>query len=170
MSVVTTQPTFTPVKLRKGLEPVDGFDIHFGETPPVPVPGYRLVRGALVGSGPSPMSVQLGDDIIDDLSTMFSFRGGTRANNALPPEQLMYAIMLYPGLGELARELMRQFPDVTATSREGFGPVWHLWAAAAAIQTSNVGLDTLLGSGDTFERLADIAVRVHGWDVAWQLQ
>ncbi len=157
--------TFTPCS-NHGFAVV-GFDIHVGADRPVLADGYALHDGAPSGSGPAPMSFDVDDDIATALLDRFGSRAGVAASSALDDETFKYALMLWPGLGEFADHLLRQFPKDTCDSAMTFGPVWHLWFDAVALHTSSAGTDQWLSHSSRFNDLAATAVAVHGWELAW---
>lgn len=166
MSTNETPATFTPVKDQRGFT-VIGYDIHVGDVAPALPVGYQRCVGAPAGSGPPPMSADLSDEVLDFLAERFRFRAGTRASTALDPTHKAFAAMLWPGTGILAREFAKQFPSDTPDSRLTFGPVWHVWANAVALDLGQVSLDNWIGTGTNFDDMAWIAVQVHGLDLAW---
>jgi len=157
--------TFTPCKNHNFK--VVGFDIHIGTDQPTLPAGYEQLRGAPAGSGPAATTFDIDETITDALLERFAGRPGSRASEALDDDVAKYALMMWPGLGELATELRRQFPADTPNSAMSFGPVWHLWFGAVAMRTTGVGADQWLSHHSRFDDLAELAVEVHGWELAW---
>ncbi len=166
MSANDNAATFTPAKDGRGFT-VSGYEIHVGDIVPVLPAGYVRCVGAPAGSGPAPMSFDVSDEVADYLAERFRFRAGVRASTALEFSHKAIAAMLWPGTGLLAKEFVRQFPGDTPCGLMAFGPVWHVWANAVAVETGQVGLDTWIGTGTNFADLAWLAVRVHGVALAW---
>lgn len=157
---------FTHVKKPRGLT-VTGYEIYVGDIAPALPAGYLRCVGAPAGSGPPPMSVDVSDEVAEFLAERFRFRAGARATTALESSHKAFAAMLWPGTAILAQEFQDQFPCDTVDGLLGFGPVWHVWANAVAVELGQVGLDNWIGTGTNFVDMAWLAVHVHGIDLAW---